>query len=247
MKAMIFAAGLGTRLRPLTNDQPKALVEAGGYTLLELTLRRLIAFGYTEFVVNIHHHADQVAAFLQKNHNFGADIYLSDERKQLLDTGGGLKRAQQWLKGGDSFLVHNVDVLTNLDLLALKRAHDASGALATLAVKERETSRYLLFDSLGMLSGWRNAQTGAERVSRAVKEPIPLAFSGIQYVHPRLFDYMPEADVFSIIEVYLNAARTVKIAGYRHEDSLWMDVGKPAALEAAAAWAVDLAAADFKK
>ncbi len=245
MKAMIFAAGLGTRLRPLTNDRPKALVEVGGYPLLEIALRRLLAFGYEEVVVNVHHFADQIEDFLQRNNNFGAVIHISDERKQLLDTGGGLRKAAKWLQGGDSFLVHNADILTDLDLHALRRAHDASGALATLAVRDRKTSRYLLFDEEGLLSGWKNANTGAEKISRAVPSTTALAFSGIQYLHPRLFDYMPEQEAFSIIDVYLNAARSAKIAGFRHEHSQWLDVGKPDALEPAAELARALSASGF--
>ncbi|MEQ8703769.1 MAG: nucleotidyltransferase family protein [Phaeodactylibacter sp.] len=246
MKAMVFAAGLGTRLRPLTHDRPKALVEVGGYTLLELAIRRLRAFGYDEIVVNVHHFADQIEDLLQKNNNFGATVHISDERLQLLDTGGGLKQAAQWLKGGASFLVHNVDVLTNLDLHALRRAHEASGALATLAVRERQTSRYLLFDEAGLLSGWENTKTGEKKISRAVPSATPLAFSGIQYIHPRLFDYMPEQEVFSIIGVYLDAARTAKVAGFRHDDTDWLDVGKPDALEPAAKLAKAFAASGFK-
>lgn len=247
MKAMVFAAGLGTRLRPLTNDQPKALVEVGGYPLLEIAIRRLLAFGYDEIVVNVHHFADQVETFLQSNGNFGARVHLSDERPQLLDTGGGLKKAAQWLRSEESFLVHNVDVLTDLDLHAFQRAHDASGALATLAVRSRQTSRYLLFDEAGLLSGWKNVKTGEEKNSRAVSSAMSLAFSGIQCIHPRLFDYMPEGDeVFSIIDVYLEAARTAKVAGFRHDDSQWLDVGKPEALEPAAEMAKTLSASGFE-
>lgn len=247
MKAMIFAAGLGTRLRPLTNDRPKALVKVGGYPLLEIALRRLLAFGYDEIVVNVHHFAGQIEAFLQKNKNFGATVYISDERSQLLDTGGGLKRAAQWLKGGASFLVHNADVLTDLDLHAFQRAHEASGALATLAVRDRQTSRYLLFDEAGLLSGWKNAKTGEEKISRQMPAATALAFSGVQCIHPRLFDYMPEAEVFSVIDVYLEAARTAKVAGFRHDASQWLDVGTPDALEPAAALVRALSASGFKE
>lgn len=246
MKAMIFAAGLGTRLQPLTNDRPKALVEVGGYPLLEITMRRLLAFGYDEIVVNVHHFADQVEAFLQSKQYFGASVHISDERDQLLDTGGGLKKAATWLRGKESFLVHNTDVLTNLDLHAFRRAHEAGGAMATLAVRNRSTSRYLLFDEAGLLSGWRNTKTGEEKISRKVVATVPLAFSGIQYIHPRLFDYMTENEAFSIIDVYLEAARTAKVAGFRHDDSQWLDVGKPEALAPAAIFAKELIASGFK-
>ena len=246
MKAMIFAAGLGTRLRPLTNDRPKALVEVGGYPLLEIAVRRLIAFGYQEIVVNVHHFAGLIEDFLQNNNNFGVTIHISDERDQLLDTGGGLKKAAQWLKGEEPFLVHNADILTSLDLNELRRVHKRSNALATLAVRNRQTSRYLMFDKEGLLSGWQNVKTGAQKISRSVTPLEPLAFSGIHLIEPRIFDYMPEKEVFSIIDVYLEAARDASIVGFRHDSTEWLDVGKPDALAPAAKLASAMAASGFK-
>lgn len=236
---MIFAAGLGTRLRPLTDNKPKALVELNGKPLLELAIRRLRQFGYTDIVVNVHHFAEQIIDFLAQHQHFGLNIQISDERGALLDTGGGLKKAMPLL-GEGPVLLYNTDVLAELDLSAFRQAHEASGALASLAVRQRDSSRYLLFDQDLQLCGWRHARSGEERISRVVDQPQPLAFSGIHYIDTRLFDFMPSAAAFSIIKVYLAAARSERILGYRHDDSRWMDVGKLDALPAAEALAADL-------
>ncbi|MCB0587881.1 MAG: nucleotidyltransferase family protein [Phaeodactylibacter sp.] len=234
MKAMIFAAGLGTRLRPLTENKPKALVEAGGMALLEITIRRLKYFGVREAVVNIHHFGKMILDFLERHQNFGIDISVSDERGLLLDTGGGLQKAAPHFKGA-SFLVHNVDVLSDIDLRALYQAHLTSGALATLAVRNRASSRHLLFDEAGFLAGWRHNRTGEERISRPAARYQPLAFSGLYVLSPRIFEFMPPGPVFSIIDVFLEAAKAERLLAYRHDDSLWLDVGKVAALEQAEA------------
>ncbi len=236
MKAMIFAAGLGTRLRPYTNDKPKALIEVGGEPLLGIALRRLAAAGCREVVINVHHFAEQVMDFLEKNTPSGIQIHISDERKRLLDTGGGLKKAAPLLDGDAPFLVCNVDILTNLDLAAFYARHCKSKALATLAVRQRTTSRYFLFDEKMCLKGWQNSKTGDVVYVSGVSSVEPLeawAFSGVHAISPEIFKWMPEEEVFSIIDVYLAAAGKNLVAGYPHDEDVWMDVGSPRSLEEA--------------
>jgi NDP-sugar pyrophosphorylase family protein len=232
-RAMIFAAGLGARLRPLTLERPKALVEVGGMPLLEIAIRRLMLFGVREIIVNVHHFAEQIIRFLAAKDNFGIHIAISDERELLLDTGGGLKQAA-WFFGEAPFLAVNADVLSDLDLGALLAAHRASGALATLAVRTRPSSRYLLFDDSLELCGWRHARSGEERPRRPKVDPRPYAFSGIQALSPGIFTLMPAgARVFSIIDVYLSASPEHAVKGFPHEEGCWLDVGKlPALAEA---------------
>jgi len=234
MKAMIFAAGLGTRLRPLTNNRPKALVRVGGIPLLEIALRRLRKYGFREVVINVHHHADQIIHYVQQQGYFGLNIHFSDERDLLLNTGGGLKKAASLLADGP-FLVMNADVLTNMDFSRLVDDHLSSGALATLAVRRRESSRHLLFDQVRQLVGWRHNRTGELRMSRDLAEDAyqGFAFSGIQIIDPGLFRYFPDKSVFSTIDLYLAAAKTEMILGYGHDADIWLDVGKlPAVQEA---------------
>lgn len=234
MKAMIFAAGLGTRLRPLTNNRPKALVQVGGIPLLEIALRRLRKYGFKEVVINVHHHADQVIQFLQQQGYLGLDIHISDERDLLLNTGGGLKKASPLLADGP-FLVMNTDVLTNMDFSRLIEDHLSSGALATLAVRRRKSSRHLLFDRDRQLVGWRHNRTGEVRMSRDLPEEDyqGFAFSGIQVIDPGLFRFFPDEMVFSTIDLYLAAAKTETILAYGHDADIWLDVGKlPAVQEA---------------
>lgn len=245
MKALVFAAGLGTRLRPLTNDRPKALVEVNGVTLLEVAIRRLVAAGCQEIIVNVHHFAEQVIDYLVKTKQFGIEITISDERKLLLDTGGGLKKAAWFFDDGQPFLVCNADVLTDMNLADFYHHHLESGAIATLAVRRRQTSRYFLFDEDMHLCGWQNAKTGEERLVDTWQSPFfnssiphtfqPFAFSGIHVISPAIFNWMPATEgPFSIIDVYLEAARTGLIFGFDHSVDEWLDVGKPEALEAAA-------------
>jgi len=232
MKAMIFAAGLGTRLRPLTNDKPKALVEVGGMPLLEIAVRRLKYFGFHDIVINIHHFGELILQFLENKDHFGIRITISDERGLLLDTGGGLKKARSLL-GNEPFLVYNTDIISDIDLNQLYRTHLANNALATLATRDRETSRYLLFNDWRRLVGWTNTNAGE------VKMPVPSAafrqraFSGIHVISPQIFGLMPGQDVFSIIDVYLAAAVDHPIFEYPHDDDRWIDVGKIPQLERA--------------
>jgi mannose-1-phosphate guanylyltransferase len=231
MKAMILAAGLGTRLRPLTNDRPKALVEVAGHTLLEITLRRLASIGIQEVIVNVHHVADMVVDYLNKNNNFGMRIEISREDDVLLDTGGGLKKAAWFfLQDGpakDPFLLHNVDVISAIDLARMLTFHRENDALATLAVQQRETSRHLLFDERNQLCG---RQTGANvpEMVRPSKQPNALAFSGIHIISPQLLSLISEQGVFSIVTTYLRlAAEGHRILAFRADRYYWRDLGKP--------------------
>ena len=232
MKAMILAAGLGTRLRPLTNDRPKALVEVAGRTLLEITVARLRTFGVREVIVNVHHFADMVTDYLKKNDNFGMRIEISHE-DELLDTGGGLKKAG-WFFLEDSaerdepFILHNVDVISTIDLGRMVQFHKERQALATLAVQERETSRYLLFDEQGQLCGRRAGRDGTPELVRRCQQIEALAFSGVHVISPRLLSMMTEDGVFSIVPAYLRlAARGEKILSFRADEYYWLDLGRP--------------------
>jgi NDP-sugar pyrophosphorylase family protein len=231
MKAMVLAAGLGTRLRPLTNDRPKALVEVGGRTLLEITLARLRSFGIGEVVINAHHFADLIVEYLHKNGHFGMRIEVSRE-EVLLDTGGGLKKAA-WFFLDDAtrldepFVLHNVDVISTIDLRRMVQFHDDHQALATLAVKERETSRYLLFGEQLQLCGRRMGQDGKAELVSPSERPTALAFSGIHVISPRIFGKMAEEGVFSIIDAYLRlAGQGEKILAFRADEYSWRDLGK---------------------
>lgn len=233
MKAMVLAAGVGSRLRPLTDSVPKALVEVGGRPMLESVLRRLINAGVREAIVNTHHHAPLVADFLKANNYFGIRIELSHE-PQLLDTGGGLKKAAWFFDDGKPFLLHNTDVLTNTDLRALLAAHERSGALATLAVSSRQSMRRLLFDSNGLLCG-RQTPDGVQWAGANSDESAArFAFNGIHALSPQLLQRIGESGVFPITETYLRlAGEGVKIGMLDCSACDWFDIGSPAALERA--------------
>jgi NDP-sugar pyrophosphorylase family protein len=233
---MILAAGLGTRLRPLTNDRPKALVEIAGRTLLEITLARLRAFGICEVIVNIHHFADHIVEYLKANANFGMRIAISRE-EVLLDTGGGLKKAA-WFFLDDSarfdepFLLHNVDVISTIDFAKMLQAHKANKALATLAVQKRESSRQLLFDEHLQLCGRRAGSDRKPEIVRPSPRLEPLAFSGIHIISPRLLPMLTQDGIFSIIAPYLRLAeRGEQILGFKADESYWRDLGRIEDLE----------------
>jgi NDP-sugar pyrophosphorylase family protein len=230
MKAMVLAAGLGTRLRPLTDNRPKALVEVAGHTMLEITLRRLASFGIREVIVNVHHFADMVVDYLKRNDNFGMRIVISRE-DVLLDTGGGLKKAASFfLDGGaeEPFILHNVDVISSIDLLQMIKVHQERKALATLAVQARETSRYLMFNSENELCGRQAGRDGPVEVVRSTAKTQSLAFCGIHVISPRLLSMMSEDGVFSIITTYLRlAGQGERISAFRADDYYWRDLGKP--------------------
>lgn len=240
---MIFAAGLGSRLRPLTDSRPKALVEISGRPMLEHLILKLKKAGFGHVVVNVHHFGEQIIDFLRANNGFGLRIDVSDERGQLLDTGGGLKKAGPLFAPDAPVLVHNVDIVTDLDPAVLYEAYGRKGAAsacdAMLAVNVRDTSRYLLFDDAGLLKGWIHTGSGE------VKSPVPefdaaacirRAFTGVHVFGPSLFaDMQPWKEVFSIIDFYLSVAARKNIVSYDVADSIrWVDAGKPAALEKAA-------------
>lgn len=227
MKAMIFSAGLGTRLRPLTNDRPKALVEVSGRSLLEWNILRLQAAGYTEIVVNVHHFGDRVIDFIEHLSLEGMRFYVSDERSELLDTGGGLWHASEFLVDGEDFLLCNADILTDLDLAALRQQHLSQNALATLSVRQRQSSRYLLFDQEKVLCGWQNLKTGETKMSRSQTNLTAWAFSGHHYISPRIFPLIAERGVFSIIDLYLRLAQDHDIYAFPDQEAHWLDVGKP--------------------
>jgi NDP-sugar pyrophosphorylase family protein len=230
MRAMILAAGLGTRLRPLTDDRPKALVELGGRTMLEITLARLREFGVGEVIVNVHHFAGMVLEYLQAHGNFGMRVEVSRE-EELLDTGGGLKQAAWFFLAGDQaeepFFLHNVDVISKIDLAKMVEFHRAQGALATLAVQDRETSRYLLWDGQGQLCGRRMGRDGTVEMALEGGTVKALAFSGIHVISPQLLREMREEGTFSIIDTYLRlAGRGEKICGFPADGYYWRDVGR---------------------
>jgi NDP-sugar pyrophosphorylase family protein len=237
MKAMILAAGLGTRLRPLTNDRPKALVEINGRTLLEITLSRLRSFRVNEVIINVHHFADMTLDYLKANNNFGMRIEVSRE-EVLLDTGGGLKKAAYFFLGDphhpeEPFIVHNVDVLSTIDLGSMVKFHNENQALATLAVQDRKTSRYLLFDDHLQLCGRQFVSNQPELV-RPCQQSLALAFSGIQVVSPRLLKMITEDGAFSTITSYLRLTQGEKILAFRADECYWRDLGTPANVEQAA-------------
>lgn len=239
MKAMILAAGLGTRLRPLTDDHPKALVEIEGRTLLEIALSRLRAFGIGEVIVNLHHFAGMVQDYLQARNNFGMRIEISRE-DVLLDTGGGLKKAAWFFlensrERDQPFLLHNVDVLTTIDLARMLRFHSEQQTLATLAVQQRKSSRYLLFDRHGQLCGRRFEREQRTEMARPAESLQALAFSGIHVISPHLLAMMTEEGAFSIIETYLRlAAHQERILAFRADEYYWRDLGTVASMHQAA-------------
>jgi NDP-sugar pyrophosphorylase family protein len=239
MRAMILAAGLGTRLRPLTDDRPKALVELAGRTFLEITLTRLCAFGITEFIINVHHFADQVIDYLKSKKNFGMRIEISRE-VILLDTGGGLKNASWFFledpaRLDEPFVLHNVDVISTIDLKRMLQFNRDNRALATLAVQSRESSRQLLFNKDLQLCGRRASRDLEPEIVRPSPHLQALAFSGIHLISPRLLPLLTEEGIFSIIPSYLRlAARGEKILAFRADNYYWRDLGRPSDLTQAA-------------
>jgi mannose-1-phosphate guanylyltransferase len=240
MKAMILAAGLGARLKPLTDTRPKALVELSGRTLLEITLTRLRTFGITEFIINVYHFADQVIAYLKSHNNFGLRIEISRE-EILLDTGGGLKKAAWFFLEDprildEPFLLHNVDVISTIDLDRMRQFHKENHVLATLAVQSRDSGRQLLFNDEDELVGRRVGRDQAPEIVRPSDHPQPLAFSGIHFISPRLLPLLTEEGIFSIIPSYLRlSTQGQKILAFRADQYYWRDLGRPSDLAKAAA------------
>ena len=233
MRAMILAAGLGTRQKPITDTIPKALVKVGNATLLEICIKNLVKQGISDIIINVYHFADQIKNFLAENNNYGVNISISDETGKLLDTGGGLKNAAWFFDDGEPFLLHNVDVISSLNLKTLYDFHINSKAIATLAVRDRESSRYLLFNSENILCGWKNVKTN-EIVSFSNIESLKeFAFSGIHIIDPKIFALMPNDEIFSMIDFYLNIMKNNDVNAYIDNESFWMDVGNPESLKIA--------------
>lgn len=237
MKAFIFAAGLGTRLFPYTESTPKALVPLQGKPMLGHLILKLKSFGIADIIINIHHYGEQITSYLEENENFGCNIIISDERKELLDTGGGLKKALNMLEDGEDLLVHNVDILSDFDLNKLIDQHKNSKSKVTLLVQDRKTSRYLLFDKQNKLNGWTNIKTGKTKpVNIEVENYIPFAFNGIHVINKSTLPYFNKESVFPIIPVYIEMSQKEEIKAVEIDDSFWMDLGKPEAIDQANKW-----------
>ncbi|NII24148.1 nucleotidyltransferase family protein [Pseudoflavitalea sp. X16] len=228
-QGMIFAAGLGTRFKPWTDQHPKALAVINGKSLLQRNIEYLQQYGIDKVIVNVHHFAGQITQAIQQNKGWGSQITISDETDAVLETGGGLKKAAH-LFGQTPVVIINVDILTDFDLEAMIHFHQLEAPLATLAITNRVTSRYFLFDECNTLCGWRNTKTGEEKISRSATPLIPKAFSGVHIIEPALFPLITQEGKFSIVDVYLQLAREHTIKGFDHSYSKFIDVGKPEAV-----------------
>jgi len=228
VKAMILAAGLGTRLMPITREIPKALVEVNDIPLLEMSIRKLRSEGFNEIIINIHHHGKAISEYLDKNKFPGTYITISDETDTLLDTGGGIWKARWFLDGMEPFLVFNVDVITSMNLGRMRDEHLRNECLATLAVSKRKSSRYLLFDQENNLCGWKDLKGNREKWSRpTASEVIEFGFSGIHMINPVIFQLITEKGRFSIIDAYLRLAAGHRVCAFDHTGEIWFDLGKP--------------------
>ena len=243
MRAMILAAGLGTRLKPFTDHHPKALAMVNGKSLLQRNVEYLMSYGITEIIVNLHHFADQIINTIQENKGWGAKITISDETHEVLETGGGLLHAAHYFEDEENWLVMNADILTNLDLHKMIAADEAytlkaeGDLVATLAVTNRNSSRNLIFNTAGTLCGWKNNTTGEEKWALPLRDPntaVPKAFSGVQIVHAAFLKEVQLRGKFSLIDAYLQLAQHYAIHFYDHSDGILLDVGKPESLEKAA-------------
>jgi NDP-sugar pyrophosphorylase family protein len=228
MKAMILAAGLGTRLKPFTDKHPKALVEINGKTILQRNIEYLSNYGIKKMIVNVHHFADQIIEHLDKNNGFGSEVLISDETNEVLETGGGLKKAAWFFEESEEpFVVINVDILTDMNLNEMIRLHHKANPIATLAVTSRNTSRYFLFDENNHLCGWENIKSGEQKISRESNQYVRKAFSGIHIISSEIFPLIKLAGKFSMVDVYLELAKTHTITSFDHSNSKLIDVGKP--------------------
>ncbi len=227
MKAMILAAGLGTRLKPFTDAHPKALAIVNGKSLLQRNIEYLASFGITEIIVNVHHFPDQIIDAVKKNKGFGSKVTISDEKDEVLETGGGLMKARKFLEVSEPFVLMNVDILTDMDVSKMAEQHIASKVLATLAVTNRKTTRYFLFDDVQTLCGWKNIKTGEQKISKEANIFIEKAFTGIHIISPEIFELIKMKGKFSMVDVYLQLCKTHTIAGFDHSTSKFIDVGRP--------------------
>ncbi len=232
---MIFAAGLGTRFKPWTDHHPKALAPVNGKSLLQRNIEYLQRYGITEVVVNVHHFADQIEEAVHKAGGWGSNIHISDERNQVLETGGGLLKAAPLLEGPEPFVTINADILTDLDLYQLLQYHRSQEALISFGVTNRKTSRNFLFDQEHRLCGWTNTQTGEKRISIEKTLLQPLAYSCVVVFEPRVFSLIRQEGKFSLVDVYLDLARENRIMGFDHSGDRLVDVGKPESIAMAEA------------
>ncbi len=233
MKAMILAAGLGTRLKPFTEKHPKALFPVNGKSLLQRNIAYLQSFGVNDFIVNVHHYADQIIQTIQENNGWGANVVISDETEAVLETGGGLKKAAPYfLNSNEPFVLMNADILTDLNMANMLVQHMQTNPLATLAVTERATSRYLMFNNNNKLCGWLNDKSGEQKGTLGTKK----AFSGIHIISPSIFPLITEEGKFSMIDLYIRLAATHTIKGFDHSDGILVDVGKPENVAFAEEW-----------
>lgn len=241
MKAMLFAAGLGTRLKPWTDHHPKALALVNGKSLLQRNIEYLQQFGISDVVVNVHHFADQIIDAIHQNKGWGSQITVSDETDMVLETGGGLKKAARYFEKEKDFVVMNVDILTDMPLNDMIHWHETHQPLATLAVSDRTTSRYFLFDAAGKLRGWRNVNSGEEKPATlsSLRDYTLLqqkAFSGIHVINTNLFSAMKQEGKFSMVDVYLSLMDHYLVQCFDHSGARFIDVGKPESIAKAEAW-----------
>jgi len=224
---MILAAGVGSRLKDLTRHTPKALIKIKDKSLLEIVINKLKSQGITDVIINVHHHAQQIIDFVNSNKQFGINIEFSEE-SNLLDTGGGLKKASWFFEDGEYFLLHNVDVISNINLNELAQYHKSNDSMVTIAVRSRKTSRYFLFDKENQLCGWKNESTGEQKIlNDSLSDLIPFSFMGIHVISPKIFKHFPIKEKFSIVDFYLNNAINNKILGYQADKFDWIDCGRP--------------------
>lgn len=234
MKAMLLAAGFGTRLKPFTDHHPKALAEVNGKTLLQHNIEYLQQFGIEEVIVNVHHFAEQIIQTIQQNKGWGSNISISDETDAILETGGGLRRASWFFNDTDDFVLMNADVLTNLPLHEMISFHAINKPLSTLATTKRETSRYFLFNHEHVLCGWKNVKTNEEKIMRHEDDLMLKAFSGLHIINPKLFSLMQQTAMkFSMVDVYLSLCADNTILSFDHSQTKFIDVGKPETLQQA--------------
>ena len=226
MKAMIFCAGLGTRFKPWTDHHPKALALVNGKSLLQRNVEYLQQYGIFDVVINVHHFPEQTISAVYDNNAWGSRITISDERDEVLETGGGLLKARHLLNNSTDFITLNADILTDLDLASFLRFHQQQNALVSLAISTRKSSRCFLFNEQKLLTGWRNMQTGQERISVPNAAAQPFAFSGISIFSQRFFDALNMSGKFSLVDAYLSLAATHRLAGFVHDAAQWVDVGR---------------------
>jgi len=227
MKAMILAAGFGTRLKPLTEDTPKALIAVNGIPLIELQIKKLSSIGFTDIIINVLHLAEKIIDFV-KSKSWGASNIEFSIEENILDTGGGLKKASWFFEGNESFLVHNVDVITNLNIQKMIEAHYITQSLSTLAVRKRITNRYFLIDEEKNLCGWKSVDKNKTLLKRnPVGEITELSFMGIHVMSPKIFSFMPDEEKFSLVDLYLNLAeKNLSVKAFEDNNCEWLDIGK---------------------